>query len=187
MLSHNQITWLLEALAGSGPLGKILFAEKDRLDFSAAKVFPDAAKDWDFRCGLPADKQFCGGWMAFASELKRNLKCDGAFCLFRECDFKKNDPCMALEKSAMVFAGDDIFYIIDGSSDDVQIAETIKTANRFMLMCLISGGESKFVKGDNVTYAQIERVLGGLLAVAVGVCDDEGVCFIPCRSKWSEE
>ena len=179
MLTQNQIEWVLDFLIGSGPLGGFLFSRKDALDFSLAKVFPRAAQEREFQWGLPVGKEFCGGWVDFMSEIIRRMNDNSAFCLFRECDFKKGDPCMEHEKTPMVFVEDDIYYILDSASNEAQMKETINIANRFMLMCLINGDECKWKNGENVTYKQFEHLLGRLLAIAVGVCDDEGVCYIP--------
>ena len=79
----------------------------------------------------------------------------------------------------MMFVGEDILYVLDVASEDDQIRDTIYTASRFMLMLLMSSEGCMFHKGDSVTYAQIEAHLSCLEGIAVGVFDDEGVCYIP--------
>ena len=179
MLSQTQTEWVLDFLSGSGPLGAMLLERKAHLDFSSARIFPAAAHDSDFRWGLPIEDRFNGGMSDFIRAVRRKLKDDHMLCLFRECDFKRYDPCMEHEECPMMFVGEDILYVLDAASEDAQIRDTIYTANRFMLMLLMSSEGCKFHKGDCVTYAQIESHLPYLEGIAVGVFDDEGVCCIP--------
>ena len=182
MLNNGQIEYVIDFLAGSGPFGEMLFRHKEGLVFSEAKIFPCAAQDLDFRWGLPPhDEAYNGGWLSFQNEIKSRLNAKGDFCLFRECDAKRHDPCMADEECPMVYAGEDIFYILDETDDDAQIRETIRTANNFLLMGLFRGAKASFNRGDDVSYAQIESFMPFLAGVAVGVFDEEGVCYIPYR------
>lgn len=184
MLTKMQTEWVLEFLSGSGPLGDMLLRRKASLDFSSAIVFPKAASrlGLDFQWGLPIEDRFHGGVSEFVCEIKRRLNEDCTFCFMRECDFKRYDPCMSREKCPMVFVGDDILYLLEAHSDDEQIVDTINAANRFMLMLLFSNDDCRFGKGDSLTYGQIETMLCNLMAVAVGIFDDEGVCYIPVHS-----
>ena len=179
MLTQTQIEWVLDFLSGSGPLGAMLCERKAHLDFSSARIFPAAAHDSDFRWGLPIEDRFNGGMSDFVCSVKRKLKDGHMLCLFRECDFKRHDPCMEHEVCPMMFVGEDILYVLDAASEDDQIRDIIHTANGFMLMLLMSSEGCKFQRGDCVTYAQIEAHLPSLEGIAVGVFDDEGVCYIP--------
>ena len=82
----------------------------------------------------------------------------------------------------MVYAGDDIIYLLDGSNNDDEIGRTIRKANKFMLMCEVCGCERTLKRGEEITYDVLGDILDHLVGVAVGICDDMGVCYVPIRS-----
>ena len=81
----------------------------------------------------------------------------------------------------MVYAGEDIFYLLDGSSADEIVVETIKTASKFMLMCEFDGCAQRIRKGEDVSYGELEAMMDQLVSVAFGIFDDEGYCSVPLR------
>ena len=81
----------------------------------------------------------------------------------------------------MVYADDDIMYLLDGSNNEDEIVRTIRTANKFMLMCEVCAPEQPLKKGDEITYETIDNLLNNLVGFAVGICDDMGICYIPCN------
>ena len=181
MLNKGQIEYVFDFLAGTEPLGGILLQHRGSFCFCSAKVFPIAAQNLDFRRGLPEDEIFNGGMSLFQNEIVSGLKKKGDLCLIRECDAKRHDPCMAEETCPMVYAGEDIYYILDETCSDGKIRETIqKKAYWFSLICLFQGIESPPQHGEDVTYSQIESFMTHLRGFALGVFDDEGMCYIPC-------
>ena len=182
MLDSNHIKWILDFLSGSGQMGELLLQRKDRFVFSDAKTYPAKAIGSDFRWGLPWEDECLGAFPLFAEDVKSRLGRGNVMCLFRECDFHKNDPCMRNETCAMVYAGDDIIYLLDGSNNDDEIDRTIQKANKFMLMCEVCGCERTLKRGEEITYDVLGDILGHLVGVAVGICDDMGVCYVPIRS-----
>ncbi len=186
MLNDSQVEYVNDFLAGSGLLGEMLLKRKDCFSFSRSEVFPSAARNLDFRWALPEDEIYNGGMSLFQDEIKKGLKREGDFCLIRECDAKRHDPCMKDEKCPMVYSGEDIYYILDETCSDSVIRETIqKKAYWFSLICLFQGVESPLRRGDDVTYARIESFMTNLAGFALGVFDDEGICYVPCTSAYS--
>lgn len=55
MLDSMHIDWILDFLAGSGPMGNLLLRRKDGFVFSKAKTYPAHVIDCDFRWGLPCE------------------------------------------------------------------------------------------------------------------------------------
>ena len=182
MLDLRHIEWMLDFLSGSGPMGELLLQRKDGLVFSEAKAYPAQAIGCDFRWGLLCEDACSEAFSEFAADVKFRLGRGNATCLFRECDFHKNDPCMRHETCAMVYAGDDIMYLLDGSSNDDEVDRTIRKANKFMLMCEVCGCERTIKRGDEITYEMFDALLDHLVGVAIDICDDMGICYIPCRS-----
>ena len=113
--------------------------------------------------------------------VKGILRKPKAFCLFRECDFKRHDPCMQDVVYNMVYVGEDIFYLLDGSSADELVVDTINKASRFMLMCEFDGCAQRIRKGGDVSYGELEAMMDQLVSVAFGIFDDEGYCWVPLR------
>ena len=184
MLTKNNIQYVRDFLSGSGWFGELLLAHWEGFRFCDAKVFPADATDCDFRWSV-VNPSIIHAIDSFKYEISHELGRGDTTCLFRECDFKKNDPCMKDEICKMVFANDDIFYMLDKTSTEELISETIKTANKFMLMCVLRGGECALHNGDDVTYEQLSDALKLLVAIGVGIFDEEGVCYIPFRRDGS--
>ena len=187
MLDSEHIEWILDFLSGSGPMGKLLLQRKDGFVFSEAKTYPAQAIGSDFRWGLLCEDACSEAFSIFADDVKSKLASGNAMCLFRECDFHKNDPCMKNEPCSMVYAGydiiDDIMYLLDGSNNEEEIGRTIRTANKFMLMCEIRGCERTLKRGDEIAYEVFENLLDNLVGVAIGICDDMGICYIPYDAR----
>jgi len=181
MLDSEKIDFLADFLSGSGEIGKILLRQKGRFDYDASSVFPAGANNLDFRWGLPPDNDFGYAFADFEKAVKGILRKPKAFCLFRECDFKRHDPCMQDEVCNMVYAGEDIFYLLDGSSADELVVKTIKKASKFMLMCEFDGCVQRMRKGGDVSYGELEAMMDQLVSVAFGIFDDEGYCSVPLR------
>ena len=183
MLGSKQIEWILDFLSGSGPMGKLLLRRKDGFLFSEAKSYPAQAIVSDFRWGLICEDACSEAFSIFAADVKLKLDSRNVVCLFRECDFHKSDPCMKNESCSMVYVGydiiDDIMYLLDESSNEEEIGRTIRRANKFMLMCEIRGGGQTPRRGDEITYEVFENLLDHLVGVAIGICDDMGICYIP--------
>ena len=198
MLTKHQEEYVLDFLSGSGPMGVLFLCCKNRFDIAGAKIFPAQAFDCDFRWGLPPDRFPRGGLGDFSAEVSRILKAGCEICLFRECDFKKSDPCMATESSPMAFVKDDIFYLLKSDSDYDVVCDTIYKADKFLLMGSFSVGSWRVLFGDSgfssgedsfnlskdntFTYAKLEEALAYLMGIAIGIFDEEGVCYIPCLS-----
>lgn len=182
MLSVNQMLYVLDFFAGSGRFGELLLKQKDRLDFDNAKVFPAVAQDCDFRWSCSGAVYLGDGLLSFEALVHGELNRGEFACLMRECDFRRNDPCIRRAKEPMVFLDDEVFYLLDAANVDSQIAETIKRANRFFLMCMfrVHFCDALHV-GGNMTYEQLCKIVRSTVAVGVGVFDGEGVCYIPSR------
>ena len=183
MFDSRHIEWVLDFLAGSGPMGKLLLLRKHGFVFSEAKTYPAQAIDNDFRWGLLCEDACSEAFSMFVEDVKAKLDRGNTMCLFRECDFHKNDPCMKNELCPKIYAGydimHDIIYLLDGSSTEEEISRTTRTANKLLLMCEIRGSERILKKGDEITYVVFESLLDNLVGVAVGICDDMGICYIP--------
>ena len=183
MLNSKQTEWILDFLSGSGPMGKLLLRRKDGFVFSEAKTYPAQAIDSDFRWGLLGEEACSVALSIFASDVMSRLGSGNAICLFRECDFHRNDPCVKKESCSMVYSGydiiDDIIYLLDKSSTEEEICGTIRRANKFMLMYEICGGGRILKRGEEITYEVLENLLDNLVGVAIGICDDMGICYIP--------
>ena len=182
MIDSKHIKWILNFLSGSGPMGELLLRRKDGFVFSAAKTYPAQAIGCDFSWGLLCEDDCSEAFSMFAADVRLALGRGNTMCLFRECDFHKNDPCMRHEACDMVYAGDDIMYLLGGSSSDAKIGRTIRKANKFMLMCEIYGCARAIKRDDEITYEMVDAILDHLVGVAIGICDDMGICYIPCRS-----
>lgn len=180
MLESKHIAWILDFLSGSGPLGELLLRRKQCFAFSEAKTYPSQAISCDFRWGLLCEDACSEAFSAFAADVKFALGRGNVMCLFRECDFHKNDPCVKQEACAMVYADDDIMYLLEGSNNEEEIVRTIRTANKFMLMCEVCASERSLKDGGEITYETIDSLLNNLVGFAVGICDDMGICYIPC-------
>ena len=181
MLKSKHIAWILDFLSGSGPMGELLLRRKQYFSFSEAKTFPSQAIGCDFRWGLLCENACSEAVSLFATDVKFRLGRGNVMCLFRECDFHKNDPCMSHGACVMVYADDDIMYLLDGSSNDDEIVRTIRAANKFMLMCELRASDRSLKNGDEIKYETIDNLLNNLVGFAVGICDDMGICYIPCN------
>lgn len=177
----NHIEWIQNFLSGSGQMGELLLQRWNGFMLSEAKTYPVQAIGCDFRWGLLCEDACPEAFSIFTADVKFRLSRGNAMCLFRECDFHKNDPCVRNEKCAMVYVGDDIIYLLDGSNNDDEIGRTIRKANKFMLMCEVCGCERTLKRGEEISYDVLDALLDHLVGVAVGICDDMGVCYVPYR------
>lgn len=186
MLDSKHIEWILDYLAGSGMMGELLLRRKEGFVFSEARAYPAQAIGCDFRWGLLCEDACSEAFSEFAADVKFRLGRGNAMSFFRECDFHKNDPCMRHETCAMVYAGDDIMYLLDESSNDEEVDRTIRKANKCMLMCEVCGCERTIKRGDEISYDVLDALLYSLVGIAIGICDDMGICYIPYRRVCSK-
>ena len=50
-------------------------------------------------------------------------------------------------------------------------------------MCEIRGCERTLKRGDEIAYEVFENLLDNLVGVAIGICDDMGICYIPYDAR----
>ena len=185
MMSESNRIYVFDRLSDCGNLGKLLLQRRECFNFLNAETFPSFAQfdDLDFRWGLSGNAHQDDMLRDFANKLDIELLNPKTFCLFRECDFKKSDPCIQDAKYDMVFDGNDVYYLLSSMRDQLAIQETIKAGNKSMLMCEFSDCAKLLKNRETLTVDEFNALFDNLCAIAIGIFDDQGVCYIPFNSN----
>lgn len=181
MMSKSNITYVFNRLSDCGNLGKLLLQHRKCFNLLNTEIFPSFAMldDLDFRWGLSGNAPQCDMLRDFTNKLDIQLLNPKKFCLFRECDFKKSDPCVQDGNYNMIFVGDDVYYLLSSTKNQLVIQETIKAGNKSMLMCEFTDCAKPLKNRETLTADAFNALFDHLCAIAIGIFDDQGVCYIP--------
>ena len=86
---------------------------------------------------------------------------------------------MKEEECAMVYSDEDVYYMLTSNSTPRQIQETLLTGRKNLLMCQFNDCAYIPKENSNISSSNLDCLLNFLVAVAVGVSDEDGVCYVP--------